>query len=126
MQWTRAFPTGARTSAMPAPTATASTHWRNISTTIGVSYAELVRDPEATLREVFDFCGLEREPGCGDITRNAAPSATLSAAQVRAPLHARSFDEWRRYEARLSDLAAALGTDVAGAVHPPRTPGTAA
>jgi len=105
----------------------AMAHWHRAmpGAILDVSYVDLVRDPEATLRQVFDFCGLEREPGCGDITRNAAPSATLSAVQVRAPLHARSFGEWRRYEARLSGLAAALGTDAAGAVHRSRAPGTA-
>jgi hypothetical protein len=78
---------------------------------LDVRYADLVREPEAMLREVFDFCGLEWEAGCGDITRNAAPSATLSTAQVRAPLHARAFGEWRRYEKPLERLRRALGDD---------------
>lgn len=80
---------------------------------LDVSYAELVREPEATLRKVFAFCRLEWEPGCADITRNAAPSATLSAAQVRAALHGR-FGEWRRYGTQLAALAAALGQGHAG------------
>lgn len=88
----------------------AMAHWHRTmpGVILDVPYADLVREPEATLQKVFDFCGLEWEPGCGDITRNAAPSATLSAAQVRTPLHARAFGEWRRYEAQLSGLAAAL------------------
>lgn len=86
-------------------------HWHRTlpGTILDVAYADLVHDPEATLRRVFDFCGLPREPGCADITRNAAPSATLSAAQIRTPLHARAFGEWRRYEARLEPLRLALG-----------------
>jgi hypothetical protein len=35
---------------------------------------------------------------------NPAPVATLSAAQVRAPLHARAFGEWRRYAEQLEPL----------------------
>lgn len=85
-------------------------HWRAAlpDALLDVPYAGLVRNPEATLRRVFDFCGLPWEPGCADITRNAAPSATLSAAQVRAPVHARAFGEWRRYAAQLEPLRAAL------------------
>jgi tetratricopeptide (TPR) repeat protein len=88
----------------------AMAHWHRTmpGVILDVSYADLVREPEATLREVFDFCGLPWEPGCDDITRNRSPSATLSAAQVRAPLHSRSFGEWRRYEVQLQPLQRAL------------------
>lgn len=85
-------------------------HWHRTipGAILDVPYSGLVREPEATLRDIFDFCGLAWEPGCGDITRNAAPSATLSAAQVRSTLHTRAFGEWRRYEAQLSGLTRAL------------------
>jgi tetratricopeptide (TPR) repeat protein len=88
-------------------------HWHRTmpGAILDVRYADLVSEPEAMLRKVFDFCGLEWEAGCGDITRNAAPSATLSTAQVRAPLHARAFGEWRRYEKPLERLRRALGDD---------------
>ena len=36
------------------------------------------------------------------------PVATLSAAQVREPIHARSLAEWRRYEHQLEPLRRAL------------------
>ena len=74
-------------------------HWHKImpGAILDVAYADLVHEPEATLRKVFAFCSLEWEPGCMDLARNTAPSATLSAAQVRSPLHGRAFGEWRRY-----------------------------
>ena len=86
--------------------------WRRImpDAILDVSYADLVREPDITLRKVFGFCGLPWEPGCAEITRNPAPSATLSAAQVRSSVHDRSFGEWRRYEARLTPLRRALST----------------
>lgn len=86
------------------------THWRRTmpNAILDVIYSELVREPETTLRKVFAFCGLELEPGCADITRNATPCATLSAAQVRSPLHRRAFGGWRRYAAHLAGLASAL------------------
>ena len=73
-----------------------------------VAYASLVQDTEATARALFDYCGLDFEPGCMDTTRNAAPVATLSSAQVREPIHTRSLQEWRRYEAQLEPLRQAL------------------
>ena len=82
-------------------------HWHRImpGAILDVPYEELVRDPDATLQKVFDFCGLAWQAGCADITRNAAPSATPSAAQVRSSLHTRAFGEWRRYENQLQPLA---------------------
>ncbi|MBN8736512.1 MAG: sulfotransferase [Xanthomonadales bacterium] len=86
-------------------------HWHKImpGAILDVDYADLVREPEATLRKVFAFCGLEWEPGCTDLKRNTAPSATLSAAQVRSSVHDRSFGEWRRHAAQLSSLREMLG-----------------
>lgn len=85
-------------------------HWHRIlpGAILDVPYADLVHEPDATLRRVFDFCGLPWEPGCTDITRNAAPSATLSAAQVREPLRRDTAGQWRRYASQLAPLADAL------------------
>ncbi|MGH8117399.1 MAG: sulfotransferase [Rhodanobacteraceae bacterium] len=75
---------------------------------LDVEYSELVDDPEATLRWVFAFCGLDWEPGCSDITRNAAPSATLSAAQVRSSVRRDTGGRWRAYAKPLAHLLEAL------------------
>lgn len=85
-------------------------HWHAMlpDVILDVSYTELVRDPEATARKVFAFCGLGWEPGCIDLTRNRTPVATLSIAQVREPIHARGFGEWRPYAQHLSVLRDAL------------------
>lgn len=80
---------------------------------LDVPYEGLVRDTEATVRTVLAFCGLPWEPGCLDVTRNTSAVATLSMAQVREPIHARFFDEWRHYEAQLEPLRRAIGSAVA-------------
>lgn len=82
------------------------THWHQVmpGTILDVSYSDLVRAPEIVMRKVFAHCGLEWHSGCLDMRANPAPVATLSAAQVRAPLHARAFDEWRRYAVQLEPL----------------------
>jgi tetratricopeptide (TPR) repeat protein len=73
-----------------------------------VPYAALVQDTEATARALLAYCGLPFEPGCVDTTGNRAPVATLSSAQVREPVHRRSLEEWRRYQAQLEPLRLAL------------------
>ncbi|HEX5488141.1 MAG TPA: sulfotransferase [Rhodanobacteraceae bacterium] len=80
---------------------------------LDVSYRALVADPEAELRKVFDFCGLDWQPGCAELGRNAAPVATLSAMQVRGSIEPGMGERWRRYESQL----ARLREGIAAAVH---------
>jgi len=75
---------------------------------LDVVYADLVSDPETTMRRVLDFCGLPWDPACVDLTANESAVATLSTAQVREPIHARAIKEWMRYEKQLAPLAKAL------------------
>ena len=73
-------------------------------------YAGLVHDPEATLKAVLAFCGLEWEDGCTDIRRNQTPAATLSAAQVRDAVRTDAFGGWRPYARHLTGLRKVLDT----------------
>ncbi len=75
---------------------------------LSVRYEDLVRDPESVARRVMEHCGLPFEPGCVDLLRNAAPSATASSSQVREPLHARGIGAWRRYAEPLAEARAWL------------------
>jgi tetratricopeptide (TPR) repeat protein len=77
---------------------------------LDIPYRELTRDPEESIRRVFSFCGLTWEPGCSDLSRNTSTVATLSMAQVREPVHTRSFEEWRPYETYLGKLKQSLQT----------------
>lgn len=78
---------------------------------LDVAYADLVSDPETVARRVFAHCGLGWEPDCADIMRNNSAVATLSVAQVREPIHARFFGEWRRYDRQLEPMRAVLSSD---------------
>ncbi len=81
-------------------------HWHKVmpGAIMDVHYADLVQNPEATLHKVFAFCGLDWESGCDNIARNAAPSATLSAAQVRGTVRRDTSSRWMRYVPQLSRL----------------------
>jgi len=73
-----------------------------------VDYAALVAEPEQTLRAVLAHIGLEFDPALLDEGVDAGPVATLSSAQVRAPLSAERRQDWQRYAPQLAALRARL------------------
>lgn len=85
-------------------------HWDAVmpGVILTVRYEELVREPDRVARQVMEHCGLRYEPGCVDLRRNTAPSATASSSQVREPLHARGIGAWRRYAEPLEEANAFL------------------
>ncbi|HEY3520642.1 MAG TPA: sulfotransferase [Rhodanobacteraceae bacterium] len=89
---------------------TAMAHWHRTlpGVILDVAYADLVADPEATLRRVLSHCDLEWDPVCIDAKANAAPVATLSFAQARQPVHDRSLGAWSPYKDQLEGMRRAL------------------
>jgi tetratricopeptide (TPR) repeat protein len=85
-------------------------HWHEVmpGAVFDVSYDAMVTDTETTARRILAHCGLPFEADCLDTTRDSAPVATLSSAQVREPIHRRALQEWRRYETELEPLRAML------------------
>jgi Flp pilus assembly protein TadD len=82
-------------------------HWRAVlpGRFLDLDYEELVANQEALTRGLLAYCGLGWEDACLAFERNASPSLTASAAQVRQPIHARSVGLWRRYARELAPLA---------------------
>lgn len=78
-------------------------HWHRLlpGTILDVTHGELVGDPEATMRKVVAFCGLEWEPGCLDMRNNPVPTMTPSAAQVRGQMDTTLSGKWRHYSSQL-------------------------
>ena len=72
-------------------------------------YEDMVRDQEAQTRRLLAFLGLEWAPECLDFHANRRAVATASMTQVRRPAYRTSIGRWRRYEAHLGPLLAALG-----------------
>ena len=82
-------------------------HWRTTlpqAQFLEVAYEELVAEPERVSERVLGFCGLPPDPGCVDITRNLARTATASSSQVRQPIHGRNVGAWRRYRKHLQPM----------------------
>jgi tetratricopeptide (TPR) repeat protein len=85
-------------------------HWREAmpGAIHEVDYAALVAEPESAARALLVHCGLEWHEGLLDSGRDAGPVATLSSAQVRAPISASRRQDWQRYAAQLDPLRRAL------------------
>ncbi|HEY5647086.1 MAG TPA: sulfotransferase, partial [Pseudomonadales bacterium] len=83
-------------------------HWHQVlpGRILDVSYESLVREPEAEVRRLLDWCELPWEPSVLEFHRQEAPSMTASAMQVRQPVHTDSIGSWRRAEARFAPLRA--------------------
>lgn len=73
-----------------------------------LAYEDLVHDLETHARRLVAHCGLEWDPVCLDFHRNAAPSTTASADQVRRPLYTSSIGQSRHYPAFVEAMRAAL------------------
>jgi tetratricopeptide (TPR) repeat protein len=81
-------------------------HWHDAmpGRIFDVDYNRLVTDPESAITDILDYCGLPHEQGLVDTSRNKTAVDTLSSAQVREPIHARTLGEWRRYASQLESL----------------------
>lgn len=89
---------------------TLMSHWHEVAPgrIFDVDYDALVHQPADTIEAILAFCGLPNEPGCADLARNKAPSATLSMSQVRQPLRTDMRGAWRPYAAPLAGLQESL------------------
>ncbi|MBO6763838.1 MAG: sulfotransferase [Maricaulis sp.] len=87
------------------------THWHAVlpGRVHDVRYEDIIADQDGETRRLLDAVGVAFEPACLDFHRNASPSATHSAAQVRQPLYSSSVGLWRRYAEQLAPLARQLG-----------------
>ena len=74
-------------------------HWQKCfeENLFTVDYDDLVRSPEAVLRPLLEFLGLEWSERCLDFRDSASPARTASLWQVREALHTRSSGRWRHY-----------------------------
>ena len=75
---------------------------------LDVAYADLVADTEATMRRVFDFCGLPFAAEALDVGRASGAVATASTASVRAGILRDRGGAWKPYARQLRVMREAL------------------
>lgn len=87
------------------------THWHRMlpGRILDVDYTQLVTDTETVARRVLEFCDLPFAPECLQPSGDHNAVATLSAAQVREPMHDRAMREWQRYAVQCEPLRERLG-----------------
>lgn len=73
-----------------------------------VHYERLVDDLETEARRIVGFIGLDWDPACLRFFEAERAVNTASAAQVREGVSRRGLGHWKRYEAHLGPLLAAL------------------
>lgn len=85
-------------------------HWETLmpGRMIQVEYEQLVTSPIEVGKTLAERCGLSWSNEAIDLSRNAAPSLTASAAQVRSGIYATSAGLWTLYRKELEPLATRL------------------
>jgi predicted Zn-dependent protease len=86
-------------------------HWDEVlpGKVLHLSYEDLIRAPDTTVRRLLDHCGLDFDPRCLNFHETQRPIRTASSEQVRQPLYNSSVGYWRRFEHELEPLRRSLG-----------------
>ena len=72
-------------------------------------HERLIAEPEAEIRGLLAFLGLDYEPACLNFHENPRAVRTASSEQVRRPISAAGLHSWRAFEPWLQPLKDALG-----------------
>lgn len=75
-----------------------------------VFYEELVRNPEAEIRRLLEYCNLPFEENCLNFHQTDRSIFTASSEQVRLPVYKEGMGQWQPYEPWLGPLKTALGS----------------
>ncbi len=85
-------------------------HWQNVfpDQILDVSYEDLVADIDTSSRRIAEFCELEWLESMTRPHETTGAVLTLSATQVRQPVHTRSVGAWREHEKMLAPFIEGL------------------
>ncbi len=89
-------------------------HWDDVlpGRVLRVHHEDVVADLEGSVRRLLDHCGLDFEPDCVSFHATRRSISTPSSEQVRQPIFTDGLESWRKFEAWLGPLKAALGDAV--------------
>lgn len=81
-------------------------HWKSIGVPLlEVQYEELVSNPEAKIKKLIDYIGLDFREDCLKFYENKRNVRTTSATQVRQPLSNKKVGYWKYYQEQLEHIA---------------------
>ncbi|MCK7459156.1 tetratricopeptide repeat-containing sulfotransferase family protein [Idiomarina aminovorans] len=86
-------------------------HWNSVypGAIHTVVHEQLVENPEAEIKALFEYLELPLEPQCLQSHKAERRVKTASSEQVRQPINAKGIGQWRKFEAQLKPLQDALG-----------------
>ena len=89
-------------------------HWHRVleGAILDLRYEDVVADVTAASRTLAQFCDLEWVPEMAEPHLGEGQVLTLSANQLRRPVHARSVGRWKAHEAELAEFMAGLDPQV--------------
>jgi hypothetical protein len=73
-----------------------------------VNYEELVSDPKSASQKLAQFCGLEWVEEMISPEKSDVPTLTMSASQIRKPIHRSSVGTWANQSDELAPFLEAL------------------
>jgi len=81
-------------------------HWAKVVNVpiLEVHYEEMIDQPEAVIRQLIAFCGLEWDDRCLRFHETQRVVRTPSDLQVRQPIYRTAIGRWKRYEAQIQPL----------------------
>lgn len=99
-------------------------HWKKVLPIqiYDLSYERFTADFEGEARKLIEFIGLPWDPACLKFNEAESTVRTFSRQQVRNPVYKSSVERWRRYEAELQPLLAALGDVMGSSANPSPSP----
>ncbi len=85
-------------------------HWHQVlpDEILDVSYADMVNDVAETGRKMAQFCGLKWHDDMARPDQSTAQVMTLSATQLRQPVHNRAIGKWQQDAEMLAPFVAGL------------------
>ncbi len=85
-------------------------HWEAVlpEPMLTVQYEKLVAAPEAEIRRLLDYCGLEWSDRCLNFSETERAVRTMTSTQIRQPIHNRSVGTAARYGTTIAPLIEAL------------------
>jgi hypothetical protein len=80
-----------------------------------LEHGDLVGDPEAQSRRLYEFCGLQWSPQAIDPSATVGKAVnTLSTVQVRSAINTRSIGRWKPYARWLEPMRELLDAGSSG------------
>lgn len=85
-------------------------HWHDLfpGRIYELNYQQLVNEPESTIAELLEYCGLPWDDAVLEFYKTKRPVRTASIRQVRQGIYKTSAEKWRRYESFLDRLEEVL------------------